>query len=48
MHVYAGVSSPGQWLQVHHGLALVSVRLGMSFSINWLNVLEDDINQRWV
>ena len=48
MHAYAGVSSPGQWLQVRHGLALVGVRLGVSFSINWLNVLEDGINQRRV
>ena len=33
MYAYAGVSSPGQWLQVRHGLALVGVRLGVSFSI---------------
>ena len=33
-HVYAGTFSPGQWLQVRHGLALVGIRLGVSFSIN--------------
>ena len=41
MHAYAGVSSPGQWLQVRHGLALVGIRLEMSFGIIWLDSMYD-------
>ena len=41
MYAYAGVSSPDQWLQVRHGLALIGVSLEIFFSIIWLDSMYD-------